>query len=82
MAFFALGIASGISTAIATKVVNAVDKYGKVIGISAYKGKTFMGLTWAATALMLLAAMAWIFECCLGRKKQATYVREGKTGRL
>ena len=50
------------------KAVNAVNKYGHELGVAAYKGKEFLGLTWAATAIMLLAAIMWVFECIKGRK--------------
>ena len=81
LAFFALGIASAISTVIAVKITNAVNHHGSDIGLAAYKGRTFMGMTWAATVLMLVGCLAWIFECVAGRRKQ-TYIREGKEGRL
>lgn len=76
LAFLALVIASIISTVIITKTVNAVNKYGAEIGVAAYKGSTFLGMTWAATALMLLASVGWIAECCRGRKNRA-YTKKG-----
>ena len=76
LAFLTLVITSIISTVIITKIVNAVNKYGAEIGIAAYKGSTFLGMTWAATALMLLASVVWIAECCRGRKNRA-YTKKG-----
>jgi hypothetical protein len=76
LAFLALVIASIISTVVITKAVNAINKYGAEIGIAAYKGSTFLGMTWAATALMLLASVVWIGECCRGRKNRA-YTEKG-----
>lgn len=70
LAFLALVIASIISTIVITKAVNAINKYGAEIGIAAYKGSTFLGMTWAATALMLLASVVWIAECFKGRKNR------------
>lgn len=70
LAFLTIGIASAISTAIIVKAVNAVNKYGEDIGLAASKGKTFLGMTWAATALMLLASFVWVAECCAGRKSR------------
>jgi hypothetical protein len=61
--------------------VDAINKYGKPIGIAAYKGTTFMAMTWVATVVMFLAACLWIAECCTGRRKKTTYVRDGKEGR-
>lgn len=72
LAFFTLGIASAISTAIIVKAVDTVNKYGADIGIAAYKGNTFLGMTWAATALMLLASVVWLAQCCVGRRKGAS----------
>ena len=69
LAFLFIGIASAISTAIIVKAVNAINKYGAEIGLAAYKGKEFLGMTWAATAVMLLASLMWIAECCAGRRR-------------
>ena len=46
MAFLTIGIASAVATAVIVKAVDALNKYGKDIGISATKGTTFLGLTW------------------------------------
>lgn len=69
LAFIALGIASAIATAIIVKVVNAINKYGDKVGIAAYKGRTFFGMTWGATALMFLATIAWLLEFIRGRRQ-------------
>lgn len=82
MAFLALGIASAIATAIIVKVVNAVNKYGEEIGVAAYKGNKFLAFTWAATALMLVASIGWIVECCLGRKNKVSSYKEGKRSEI
>ena len=74
MAFLALGIASAISTAIIVKAVNAINKYGHEIGLAATKGKEFIGMTWAATVIMLLASFLWIFECVVGHRRGRSYV--------
>lgn len=68
-AFLAVGIASAIATAIMIKAVNAINKYGGDIGVAAYKGTEFLGMTWAATALLLLASFLSIAECCAGRRR-------------
>lgn len=72
-AFFALAIASSISTAVILKAVHAVNKYGHDIGIAAYKGTRFLGMTWGATAVMLLASIFSIAQCCGGRKRDKRY---------
>jgi len=76
LAFLSLGIASAIATAIAIKSSNVINKYGADIGIAAYKGGKYLAMTWAATALAFIAALAWVVEFCLGRK------RRGMTGGL
>ncbi|KAI4221506.1 MAG: hypothetical protein L6R36_006860 [Xanthoria steineri] len=62
LALIALGTASAIASVIMSKVVSEVNKHGDDIGISATKGKTFLGMTWAATVLIAIAALAWIYE--------------------
>ena len=51
------------------KAVNAVNKYGSDIGIAASKGTTFLGLTWGATAAMLVASCLSVVQCMAGREK-------------
>ncbi|KAI4171081.1 MAG: hypothetical protein LQ343_004493 [Gyalolechia ehrenbergii] len=82
LAMMALGIASAIVSAIMSKVVHEVNKHGTDVGVTASKGKTFLGMTWAATGLMFVAAIAWIYEFVAFRRQQTSYVFEGKTGRL
>lgn len=77
----ALGIASAIASVIMSKVVHEVNKHGNDIGVTASKGKTFLGMTWAATVLMFVAAMAWIYEFVAHRRRQTSFVFEGKKGR-
>ena len=76
VAFLALGIASGIATAIIDKATSKINFYGKTIGVAAYKGSAFLGMTWAAVALMLLASVLWIFDCCVGRRRRS-YAEKG-----
>jgi hypothetical protein len=68
LAFLALGISSGIVTAIIVKAANLVNKYGNDVGLYAYKGRKYLAMTWAATAAMLLATVAWVVILCMGRK--------------
>ncbi len=75
LAFLAIGFASALTTAAMCKVVNLIHKYGKGIGLNAYKGNKFLALTWAATGLMLVVILVWIVEFCRGRRhhKRAAY---------
>jgi len=68
IAFIALVLASTIATVIINKAANAMNKYGNDIGISATKGKLFLGMTWAAAALMLIATIVSILQLIRGRK--------------
>ncbi|KAL8988891.1 MAG: hypothetical protein Q9177_002101 [Variospora cf. flavescens] len=81
LATLTLGIASAIVSVIMSKIVNEVNKYGNDVGISATKGTTFLGMTWAATALMFASAIAWMYEFVAVRRQQTRYVFEGKKGR-
>lgn len=76
LAFIFIGIASAISTAIIVKAVNSMNKYGHVIGVAAYKGASFLGMTWGATAVMLLASTISIAQCCAGRRKSTRHVEK------
>lgn len=69
LAFLTVGVASAISTVILVKAVNAINDFGADIGLAAYKGKDFLAMTWAATALMLLASVTWVAESCAGRRR-------------
>ncbi|EXJ83778.1 hypothetical protein A1O1_07405 [Capronia coronata CBS 617.96] len=77
LAFLSLGIASAIATAIIVKAVDSINKYGDDIGIAAYKGSRFLGMTWAATVVMLLASITSIAQCCTGRHKRDRYGEKG-----
>ncbi|CAF9929599.1 MAG: hypothetical protein HETSPECPRED_007412 [Heterodermia speciosa] len=71
LAFFALMLASAISTGVIVKVTDVVNKHGNDIGLAAYQGKTFLGMTWAATILALLTSFVWFAEIIIGRRRQA-----------
>jgi hypothetical protein len=80
LAFLAIAIASALVTAVMVKATDIINQYGKDIGLEANWGSKFLGLTWAATALMLVALLAWIVEFCIGRRgkdKRASYAKHG-----
>ena len=79
LAFLAIGLASALVTAVIVKGSDVINKYGKEIGIESHKGGKFMALTWAATGLMFLVVLDWIFEFCIGHRKHkaATYTKHG-----
>jgi hypothetical protein len=68
LSFFALLIASLITTIVQIKAVDLINKYGNSIGVYAYKGNKFLILTWVAVAIMLLAVTAWSVEYCIARE--------------
>lgn len=70
LAFLAILIASAISTAVAVKAAHAINKHGKIVGVSASKGGRFMALTWVATGLAFLNILVWMFECVVGRRQR------------
>lgn len=72
LAFLAVGIASGIVTAVAMKAAELINRYGDDVGVSAQRGGKFLAVTWAATALMLLSSSVWCFECVKGRRERGT----------
>ncbi|KAI9795058.1 MAG: hypothetical protein M1816_000080 [Peltula sp. TS41687] len=67
--FLALGIASGIETAVSVKAVELVNRHDNGIGISASQCIKFLYMTWFATVLMLLATMAWACEWMSSRRQ-------------
>ena len=60
LACLSLGIASAIVTAVVVEGASAVNKFGEDVGIVAERGDKFLGLTWAATLLMLVAFAVWL----------------------
>lgn len=81
LSFVALIIASALVTYVETKAVHIVNKYGNRVGVYAYRGKGYLIFTWVAAAVMGLAAAAWVFEFCMGRRnKGREYTEKGAGG--
>ncbi|KAL1861605.1 hypothetical protein Daus18300_008721 [Diaporthe australafricana] len=68
LAFLVVGVASALATAIAVVGSRAVDQYAEQVGITASAGRRFLGLTWGATAAMLVCLIWWSVDCCIGRR--------------
>ncbi|KAI3394275.1 hypothetical protein diail_2922, partial [Diaporthe ilicicola] len=68
LAFLVVGVASALATAIAVIGARAVDNYAEQVGITASAGRKFLGLTWGATAAMLVCLFWWSVDCCVGRR--------------
>ena len=64
-------LASAISTGVIVKITDLVNKHGSVIGVVAERGNTFIGMTWAATLLVLCASGIWFVEIIIGRRRGA-----------
>jgi hypothetical protein len=79
LAFIAIGLASALVTAVMVKATGIINQYGNDIGVEANWGGKFLGLTWAATALMLVVLIAWVVEFCIGRRqtKRTPYAKGG-----
>lgn len=76
LAFFAILIASALTTTVAVKAADVVNKHGSDIGVRASKGSKFLVLTWVATGLAFLSVLTWMFECVLGRRRHARSQKE------
>ena len=72
LAFGCLLLASSIATILISKVVDVLNEHGNDIGVYAYKGETFIAMTWAATLLTLIAGCYWMWE----------FIRERRGGAL
>ncbi|KIX98229.1 uncharacterized protein Z520_06309 [Fonsecaea multimorphosa CBS 102226] len=71
LAFVTLGVASAVATAVMVIATNRINKYTDQIGIASSKGGKFLAMTWAATAVMLLASFVSLVQCCVGRPNRA-----------
>lgn len=80
LAFIVLVIASAVATTIMLKAVKALNKYGDDLGIHANRGNLFLGMTWAATGLMLVAAVTSCVQVCAG-KRNGGYISSMKEKR-
>jgi hypothetical protein len=54
-----------------------INQFTDEVGISATKGGKFLAMTWSATAVMLLASLVSIVQCCVGRRRPKRYSKEG-----
>ena len=70
-------LASSIATILISKVVHVLNEHGNDIGVYAYKGKTFIFMTWAATLLNLIAGLYWMWEFIRERRREAFLEKGG-----
>ena len=77
LAFGSLLLASSIATILISKVVHVLNEHGNDIGVYAYKGETFIGMTWAATVLNLIAGFYWMGEFIRERRGGAFLEKGG-----
>jgi hypothetical protein len=77
LAFLAVGIASALVTAVIVEGVKVINRHGEQIGLSADRGNKFMAITWASTALTLVALIWWLLETCIGHRKKTPYAKHG-----
>lgn len=76
LAFGSLLLASSVATIVIGKVVKAINDHGNDIGVYAYKGQTFINMTWAATLLVLVTGFMWSYEF-IQQRKGATFLEKG-----
>ncbi|KAK6598180.1 SUR7 family protein pun1-like protein 1 [Botrytis cinerea] len=76
IALLALAIASIIVTVLQNKAAHIINKFGNDIGVYAYKGQKYLILTWAATAVIAVATIAWVAIFCIGRRQKGREFHE------
>ncbi|KNG44573.1 integral membrane protein [Stemphylium lycopersici] len=70
LAFLAIGLASALVTAVMVKGTDIINDKGSAIGLEASYSDKFLAITWAATAVMLVAVIAWFASLCFGRRSE------------
>ncbi|RKL36991.1 hypothetical protein BFJ70_g7152 [Fusarium oxysporum] len=70
LAALVLLIASILVTVAGKKGVDKINDVGDDVGLSASVGNKFLALTWAAAALMIIAAIYWAMHLCLMRRER------------
>lgn len=70
LAALVLLIASILVTVAGKKGVNKINDVGDDVGLSASVGNKFLALTWAASALMIIAAIYWVMHLCLMQRER------------
>jgi uncharacterized protein YuzE len=72
MAFLVLSVASIMVTYIASTLVEVINTNGMVVGIEAYKGSTFMAMSWSATMLIPLTIFLRYHAIQAQKEKETT----------
>ncbi|KAI9815396.1 MAG: hypothetical protein M1832_005466 [Thelocarpon impressellum] len=80
MAFFALGVASAIAHALVVKASNVINDNGADIGLAAIRGRKFLAMSWAGTALLLSAFFAWVGASLEGTRQKEPHGRPARRG--
>jgi hypothetical protein len=68
LSFLALGLASGIATALAVKLRDIINSKLNDFGITASYSPKFLGMTWAAVIALLIVCLYWCCACFSDRK--------------
>lgn len=68
-------VASGLATAIMYVGSAAVNQYSDQIGATATRGTQFLAMTWAGTALLIVAFITWSVDCCCGGSSRSSHKR-------
>ncbi|PPJ61403.1 hypothetical protein CBER1_09473 [Cercospora berteroae] len=76
LAFLISAAISSLMTALVVVGKAAINEYGSDYGVHASGGHKFLALSWAATACLLVTALAWCIDCCIPRHKKQPVVEK------
>lgn len=77
----AVGAAAGLSTALASVVVGAVEGTAKAYGVTATFNTRYLATVWIAFAFALAACLFWVFTiCCCAPDHRSKAGRRGGAG--
>ncbi|KAF4976334.1 hypothetical protein FZEAL_6978 [Fusarium zealandicum] len=70
LAALVLTVSSILVTVAGKKGVDKINEVGDDVGVSASAGNKFLGLTWAAAGVMIVATIYWTMHLCMMRKER------------
>ncbi|KAF1911572.1 integral membrane protein-like protein [Ampelomyces quisqualis] len=82
LAGLAVALASVLVTAVMVKTTGIVNRLGNDVGIEAYAGRKFLGLTWASTALMVVVSVVLGVEWYVARRAKSKSVGVATQGEV
>lgn len=70
LAAISLTVGSIVATIASSKGVNKINEFGDDVGISAHAGTKFLGISWAASGVMIVAMIYWVVNMCMARRER------------